>query len=59
MLWEDLTAALCIAGFTAVVLVVLVELPAVVNPAFAARPTADMLARLGAFTSRYSRGLHR
>ncbi|WP_445189138.1 hypothetical protein ACTXG6_18945 [Pseudonocardia sp. Cha107L01] len=31
-MWEDLTIALCALGFTAVVAVLLVELPAVLKP---------------------------
>jgi hypothetical protein len=36
-MWEDLTAALCIIGFTGVVAVLLVDLPAVLNPALTVR----------------------
>lgn len=33
-MWEDLTVALCGVGFAFVVAIVLVELPAVVNPRY-------------------------
>jgi hypothetical protein len=36
-MWEDLTAALCTVGFTTVVAVLLVDLPAVLNPALTVR----------------------
>jgi hypothetical protein len=34
MLWEDLTIALCAVGFVWVVALLLLELPAVLNPEF-------------------------
>lgn len=36
-MWEDLTVALCGIGFTAAIGMLLIELPAVLNPKFAVR----------------------
>lgn len=42
-MWEDLTIALCSIGFVVVVAILLVELPAVLNPA--SKPTLRPMLR--------------
>jgi hypothetical protein len=56
-MWEDLTAGMCVLGFTAAITVVLIELPAVLNwPPIVRRPMVRRT-RIAALSGRRNGGL--